>query len=219
MKGTKRKEQKENNTKQKEKRKKWEHKQGFDGLSMVTYERDFLPLELLHELRAGLDDYDKFKLFHLKIGKKEIPMPRLQTAFGNPHTSYRFSRIKVDACPWDTIPAMDKARQYMEGKGMRFSYVLVNMYRGGNDHIGWHADDEKDLYTGAPIYSLSIGEKREFQVKESKKDASVVWCKELENNSLVTMHYPMQEYYQHCIKKEENKIKGVRYNLTFRLMK
>jgi alkylated DNA repair dioxygenase AlkB len=42
----------------------------------------------------------------------------------------------------------------------------LNRYKGGNDYVGWHADDEK-LYGPTPeIASLSLGCDRDFVLKK-----------------------------------------------------
>jgi alkylated DNA repair dioxygenase AlkB len=55
--------------------------------------------------------------------------------------------------------------------GSSFNSLLLNRYKGGNDYVGWHADDEK-LYGPTPeIASLSLGCDRDFVLKKkpSKK--------------------------------------------------
>lgn len=50
--------------------------------------------------------------------------------------------------------------------GSRFNSLLLNRYKGGDDYVGWHADDEK-LYGPTPeIASLSFGCEREFLLKK-----------------------------------------------------
>lgn len=42
--------------------------------------------------------------------------------------------------------------------GVQFDYCLVNLYRDGNDHINFHADNEaKDI-----VASLSVGATRKY---------------------------------------------------------
>ncbi|MCH93256.1 alpha-ketoglutarate-dependent dioxygenase alkB-like, partial [Trifolium medium] len=50
--------------------------------------------------------------------------------------------------------------------GSSFNSLLLNRYKGGNDYVGWHADDEK-LYGPTPeIASLSLGCDRDFVLKK-----------------------------------------------------
>ena len=41
-------------------------------------------------------------------------------------------------------------------------------YKDGNDSIGEHRDDEKDLVADSPIASLSLGQKRDFVFKHAQ---------------------------------------------------
>lgn len=56
--------------------------------------------------------------------------------------------------------------------GSRFNSLLLNRYKGGNDSVGWHADDEK-LYGPTPeIASVSFGCEREFLLMKRPEKAS-----------------------------------------------
>lgn len=44
--------------------------------------------------------------------------------------------------------------------------MLLNRYKGGDDYVGWHADDEK-IYGPTPeIASVSFGCERDFLLKK-----------------------------------------------------
>ena len=50
--------------------------------------------------------------------------------------------------------------------GSYFNSLLLNRYKGGNDYVGWHSDDEK-LYGLTPeIASVSFGCDRDFFLKK-----------------------------------------------------
>jgi alkylated DNA repair dioxygenase AlkB len=56
--------------------------------------------------------------------------------------------------------------------GSSFNSLLLNRYRGGNDYVGWHSDDEK-LYGLTPeIASVSFGCEREFILKKKPSKTS-----------------------------------------------
>lgn len=60
--------------------------------------------------------------------------------------------------------------------GSSFNSLLLNRYKGGNDYVGWHADDEK-LYGPTPeIASLSFGCERDFFLKKKpcKKSCGMI---------------------------------------------
>lgn len=57
-----------------------------------------------------------------------------------------------------------------------FNSLLLNRYKGGNDYVGWHSDDEK-LYGSAPeIASVSFGCERDFFLKKKpgKKSNGII---------------------------------------------
>lgn len=56
--------------------------------------------------------------------------------------------------------------------GSSFNSLLLNRYKGGNDYVGWHSDDEK-LYGSTPeIASVSFGCDREFILKKKPSKTS-----------------------------------------------
>lgn len=56
--------------------------------------------------------------------------------------------------------------------GSKFNSLLLNRYKGGNDYVGWHSDDEK-LYGSTPeIASVSFGCEREFFLKKKPSKTS-----------------------------------------------
>ena len=98
-----------------------------------------------------------------------------------------------------------------------YTSVLANYYRDGNDNIGKHSDDEKDLSTDSIIASLSLGAERYFDI-HCKKDGKKVMRLELENGSLLLMGKNMQKLYKHSVPIQK-KIKDGRINLTWRVVK
>ena len=49
--------------------------------------------------------------------------------------------------------------------GIKFNGCLINLYRDGNDCMGWHSDNEKELDSEKSIASLSLGSSRDFLFK------------------------------------------------------
>ena len=47
-------------------------------------------------------------------------------------------------------------------------FVYFQRYKDGNDCIGEHRDDEKDLVEDSPIASLSLGQTRDFIFKHAQ---------------------------------------------------
>ena len=94
-----------------------------------------------------------------------------------------------------------------------FNAVLVNYYRDGEDHVGWHADDEAELGERPLIASLSFGAARRFDFKaKNGSDSGDIL---LQSGTLLIMQPAFQHNYLHRIPKSAAVING-RINLTFR---
>ena len=98
-----------------------------------------------------------------------------------------------------------------------FTSVLMNLYNNGNDKMGWHADDEKELGTNPTIASLSIGATRRFDIKH-KLLRELHYQFELTSGSLLIMRGALQHHWVHQIPVQK-KVKTPRINLTFRTIK
>jgi alkylated DNA repair dioxygenase AlkB len=96
----------------------------------------------------------------------------------------------------------------------QFNSVLANLYRDGNDAMGWHADDEPELGREPVIASISLGAERRFDLRhrETKESVSVV----LPHGSLLIMSGQSQHQWVHRIARTK-KVSEPRINLTFRL--
>ena len=79
--------------------------------------------------------------------------------------------------------------------------------------MGWHSDDEPELAREAPIASLSLGGERKFSFKHKTNQTTTSLV--LENGSVLLMHAPTQEFWQHSLVKTKRPV-GPRINLTFR---
>jgi len=150
----------------------------------------------------------------INIAGKLIPIPRLQNWFGDPTTSYTYSRIRLQSTAFP--PWMDVLRGRVEQQtGYLFNRTLVNYYRDGQDSVDWHADDEVELGLEPVIASVSLGEERVFLLrhKATKERLKI----NLPHGSLMMMGPGIQEYWHHSIAKDRNVVKP-RINFTFRNM-
>ncbi|XAR53882.1 DNA oxidative demethylase [Bertholletia excelsa] len=88
-------------------------------------------------------------------------------------TELIYSGYQPHAFSWDDFPPLKDILEavHQAFPGSCFNSLLLNRYKGGNDYVGWHADEEK-LYGPTPeIASVSFGCDREFLLKKkpSKK--------------------------------------------------
>ncbi len=145
---------------------------------------------------------------------KLIPVPRFTAWYGDAGVVYTYSGVKNDPLPWTKELLLIK-KKVEDASGTKFNSVLLNLYRNGNDHMSWHADDEKSLGENPVIASVSLGEVRKFGVKHRYDKDLEPLSLELESGSLVLMKGEMQEFWHHRIYPTKKPM-GPRINLTFR---
>jgi alkylated DNA repair dioxygenase AlkB len=146
----------------------------------------------------------------LVIFGRRVRVPRLCAWYGDDGVTYRYSHTAHDAQSWP--PVVRRVRDALHCRlGIRFNFVLANLYRDGNDAMGWHADDERELGTLPCIASLSFGAPRRFCLRQQGRRVSIV----LESGSLLMMWGTSQRDWQHCVPRSRAVV-GPRVNLTFR---
>lgn len=143
------------------------------------------------------------------FGKNHLE-PRLTAWYGPP---YRYSSIQWDALP---IPLFLQPlhRKVCEIAQRPFNAVLLNLYRDGNDSMGWHSDNEPEMETSC-IASLSLGASRKMAFRHISTGEKLSIT--LSHNSLLLMEY-FQDQWQHSIPKTKSALTP-RINLTFRLIR
>lgn len=145
----------------------------------------------------------------IRVFGKEHLEPRLTSYFG-PAYSYSNVHWKANELP----PILFQLKQEIEilAQG-EFNAVLCNYYRDGQDSMGWHSDNEKEM-DDSLIASVSIGGERviKFKSRSDKKTLSF----SLPHGSLLLMNN-FQENWQHAIGKVKSA--SPRINFTFRKIK
>jgi alkylated DNA repair dioxygenase AlkB len=143
---------------------------------------------------------------------KQYVEPRRTAWFGDDGASYTYSGITMAPLAW--TPLLTSLRKICEEhSGGSFNSVLLNLYRDGNDKMGWHADDEPELGVEPVIASLSLGVTRRFRFRH-RSTKEIVEC-ELATGSLVVMSGLSQKYWVHEVPRQK-RITEPRINLTFR---
>ncbi len=147
---------------------------------------------------------------------KEITVPRLVAWYGDVGTTYTYSNIEHTPLHWtDTL--IDIKQRVEAVSGILFNSVLLNLYRDGNDSMGWHSDDEPALAKNPAIASVSFGARRTFQMRH-KQDKTQKMAIPLGHGTGLLMAGETQHYWQHQIPKSKT-VRGERINLTFRQIK
>jgi alkylated DNA repair dioxygenase AlkB len=161
-------------------------------------------------LFAGLRTGIAWRQDAMRIAGKSIDLPRLTAWYGDPGTEHTYSGILNVPEPWTPELAAIKAR-LEAATGAPYNAVLLNLYRGGADSMGWHADDEREI--SPTIASVSLGAARTFQFRRKAPPRDVISMR-LTSGSLLLMSGSTQQLWQHRVPKEP--AQGERINLTFR---
>lgn len=151
---------------------------------------------------------DRIRLF----GKEHL-QPRLTALYANNEKPYTYSGISMypEEFSAELLAIKEKAEALC---GMEFTTCLLNLYRNGQDSMGWHADDEPELGKDPLIASVSLGEERLFKLKH-KQDKNQKFDIIPAHGSLLVMRGKTQHFWKHQVPKTK-KEKGQRINLTFR---
>jgi alkylated DNA repair dioxygenase AlkB len=143
---------------------------------------------------------------------KLITTKRKVAWVGDSGCAYTYSGVKKEPQPW--TPELLSIKNTLEDLAQwKFNSCLLNLYHDGSEGMGWHSDDEPELQPDAPIASLSLGGERKFAFKHKtdKTSASLL----LENGSVLLMHAPTQNFWNHSLLKTARPV-APRINLTFR---
>lgn len=144
-----------------------------------------------------------------------VKVPRLMCWYGDPDAWYQYSGVNHQPMPWTA--ALQAIREKVEQQCQcAFNSVLANLYRDGNDSMGCHADDEKELGPNPVIASLSLGDERLFRLhhKKTRDKLDII----LGHGDLLVMAGTLQHHWMHAVPKTK-KLKTPRINLTFRKIK
>lgn len=136
---------------------------------------------------------------------------------GDSDIDYQYSGHTRQTIPWtDTV---FHVKHHIEQKLLdlgidaNFNSCLLNYYPSGEDGMGYHADDERELGEQPIIASLSLGATRKFIFKHKKTQDKVELY--LESGQLIVMHGETQNFWKHSITKTKKVTTG-RISLTFR---
>ena len=127
---------------------------------------------------------------------------------------YTYAGVKKSGLQW--TDGLLKIKQKVEhATGAKYNACLLNLYHEGEEGMGWHRDNEKEIVKESSIASLSFGAVRNFAFKHVISNERIDI--ELANGSLLDMKGAIQQYWYHALPKTK-KVKQMRINLTFRLM-
>jgi len=145
---------------------------------------------------------------------KKIITKRKVAWYADAGITYTYAGVKKSGLQW--TEGLLEIKQKVEGAtGARYNACLLNLYHEGEEGMGWHQDNEKEMVAGSSIASLSFGAARKFAFKHATTNERLDI--ELANGSLLDMKGAIQQHWYHSLPKTK-KVKQLRINLTFRLM-
>ena len=131
---------------------------------LLDYESGFLDIGIADELLTHCLNELPWREELVKMFGQTFVAPRVSCALADEGYTYRYRGSQSEpirfTCQLDTL-----RRKLREQLGAPFNYALATQYRHGGDYVGWHADDERDLVPGQTIANVSLGEAREFRIK------------------------------------------------------
>lgn len=170
---------------------------------------------LMNQLLADIP----WESHRLRLFGREMATPRLSCWIGDPGATYTYSGSRFEPRPWPA--SLAACRESIEQAcGGHFDSVLANLYRDGNDAMGWHSDDEPELGAQPLIASLSLGAERRFRFRRRRARGEPIGSGDtlelrLPHGSLLRMAGDTQRLYRHDLPKMRA-VTAPRINLTFR---
>lgn len=147
----------------------------------------------------------------LQLFGREHDEPRLSCWMGE--AGYRYSGKRREPVPWHPLVNVIR-KQVQTICAQPFNGVLLNLYRHGQDSMGWHADNEPELGPNPVIASVSLGATRRFQLRHKDGERRQLL---LSHGSLLVMAGEMQHHWQHALPRTAA-VDSARINLTFRYL-
>jgi alkylated DNA repair dioxygenase AlkB len=178
----------------------------------LHYWPTYLAADQANRLQQQLAEQLNWQRARIRLYGREVAIPRRQVWMGEPHCRYRYSGTDFLPEPWHPL-LQQLAQRLSQTLQQPFNCVLLNQYADGQDHMGWHADDEPELGEAPQIASLSLGQSRRFDLKHRQLECQLQL--QLQHGSLLFMAGACQQYWQHRLPKQAQ-VKAERINLTFR---
>ncbi len=173
----------------------------------------FLAPDQADQLLLAARSWPDWQQRHISVYGHRCAEPRLGLWYADPGVHYRYSGHTCRARAWPA--ALQSLRELLQDRLQQpFNAVLGNLYRNGNDAMGWHSDDERCLGQRPVIASISLGANRDFLLRR-KDDHARQLKLSLQHGSLLVMAGCTQRHWQHALPRRKA-IDAVRINLTFR---
>ena len=180
----------------------------------IEYLPEFMDIKLADTFLAKLCVKVRWHQPVIRIFSREAQSPRLAAWYGDADAVYQYSGLLNEPLPW--LEELTDLRGLIQQQlGHTPNSVLLNLYRDGNDSMGWHRDSEPELGKNPVIVSVSLGGTRRFLLRHvRRKDLPTLELRPT-HGSLLLMRGQTQRYWRHAVPKTRQQV-APRLNLTFR---
>lgn len=143
------------------------------------------------------------------------PLPRLNAWFADAGLRYSYSGLSHLGSGW--LPELVEIKKAVEAaSGAVFNSLLLNLYRDGQDSIGFHTDAEPELGENPLVATVSLGSEREFVLRHRKSKETLTY--RVGHGSLQVMGGTSQHHWLHAVPRTDGPV-GERISLTFRFIR
>ena len=178
----------------------------------MNYFGPIIPLEEADDFFKILADTIPWEADVVHMFGKRIVTKRKVAWYGDQPYDYTYSNSTKKALPW--TPALRELKEMAENlTNETYNSCLLNLYHTGEEGMGWHTDNEKELKRNGAIASYSFGAERKFVFKHKTTKEKVELL--LDHGSLLVMKGATQNHWLHRLPPTK-KVGSARINLTFR---
>ena len=181
----------------------------------IDYYPNYLPNTFSTNLFNELMEIE-YEHSSIQMYGKSIKLPRVQAWMSDENVNASLYQ-KGKSLPWSENMYFLKTEIEKLYK-FKFDYVLINLYRDGNDSISFHSDGESIGEGKNIIAGISLGATRKFVMRHNSWKERALEKKEfnLVSGSLIMMIGDnTQKYWKHSVPKT-TRVTSPRINLTFR---
>jgi alkylated DNA repair dioxygenase AlkB len=142
-------------------------------------------------------------------------LPRLNAWYADAGLMYAYSGLSHVGSGW-LLELAEIKRGVEAASGSAFNSLLLNLYRHGQDSIGFHTDAEPELGENPAVATVSFGSERDFVLKHRQSKETLTY--RVGHGSLLVMAGTSQHHWLHSVPKTDQPV-GERISLTFRLIR
>lgn len=150
--------------------------------------------------------------YEMPMYDKIVTAPRMVSWYGDTNRPERKSNPNW---PQELLTIREKVENETH---LKFNAVLLNLYRNGNDGVGWHSDKTTSTNKDMNIASVTFGETRMFRLRHKFMKHLPQIEIPLYHGSFLLMAGSTNSYWEHQVPKTAREVLP-RINLTFRQVK